>query len=482
MPGEAESDNQLNGHESASTRQTGIMATNSEAPMPVGNDSGDGRPTPRPARRTGPRGWAAAPLRWPAPTASAAVHARVRVPGSKSMTARALLLAAVSVGPSTLQHPSESRDSVVLARGLRTMGCHVSSVDDEQWLLRPRPLAGPAHVDVERSGTAMRFLPPVAGFADGPVSFDGAEVLRGAALRPQLDAMRELGIRVETGTGGLPLTVSGIGRVPGGDVVLDASGSSQMVSGLLLAGPDFDHGLVVRHDGAPLPVAPHIELTVAMLRAAGAGIDDTTPNVWEVEPGRLFGRAWTIEPDLVAAAPFLAAALVTGGQVTVPGWPTRTGAPGAPLLDLLTEFGAHCVRSPEGLTVRGGGVLHGVDADVCRLGELLPVLAVLAALADGPSYLRGVARTPGAPDLVSGLAAALGTLGGMVTEVADGVRITPRPLSGGGFDTRRDHRLAHAGAVLGLAVPGVVLSDVSCTAKSLPDFPGMWRRMLGTPA
>lgn len=398
------------------------------------------------------------------------------------MTARALLLAAVSVGPSTLTHPSESRDSIVLARGLRTMGCHVSSVDDEQWLLRPRPLAGPTHVDVEGAGTAMRFLPPVAGLADGPVSFDGSEVLRTADLRPQLDAMRELGIAVSAESGGLPLTVQGIGRVPGGDVVLDASASSQMVSGLLLAGPDFDHGLVLRHDGPPLSAAPHVELTVAMLRAAGAGIDDATPNVWEVEPGRLFGRAWTIEPDLVAAAPFLAAALVTGGQVTVPGWPTRTTQPGGALLGVLTEFGAHCVQSTEGLTVRGGGVLHGVDADVCRLGELVPVLAALAALAEGPSYLRGLARVPGARDLVSGLAAALDPLGGVVRETADGVRILPGPLAGGPFDTRADHRLAHAGAVLGLAVPGVVLSDVSCTAKSLPDFPGMWRRMLGVTA
>lgn len=395
------------------------------------------------------------------------------------MTARALMLAVVSVGPTTLTHPSESRDSIVLARGLRTMGCHVSSVDDEQWLLRPRPLAGPVHVDVEGSGTAMRFLPPVAGLADGPVSFDGSDVLRTAALGPQLDAMRELGIGVSTESGGLPLTVQGIGRVPGGDVALDASASSQMVSGLLLAGPDFDRGLVLRHDGPPLSTAPHVELTVAMLRAAGAGIDDTTPNVWEVEPGRLFGRAWTIEPDLVATAPFLAAALVTGGQVTVPGWPTRTAQPGTALLGVLTEFGAHCAQSTEGLTVRGGGVLHGVDADVCRLGELVPVLAALAALADGPSYLRGIA--PGARDLVAGLAAAIGPLGGAVTEVADGVRITPARLSGGAFDTRADHRLAHAGAVLGLAVPGVVLSDVSCTAKSLPDFPGLWRRMLGAP-
>ncbi|MGA8116525.1 MAG: 3-phosphoshikimate 1-carboxyvinyltransferase, partial [Actinocatenispora sp.] len=281
----------------------------------------------RQPRRNPHRSCAHAVGPWPAPAAPAPVRAVVTVPGSKSMTARALLLAAVSVGPSTLLNPNESRDSVILARGLRTMGCHVSSVDDERWLLRPRPLSGPVEVDLERSGTAMRFLPPVAGLADGPIAFDGQDRLRGRTVEPLLAALRHLGVQVDTATGGLPMTVHGRGRVPGGEVVLDASGSSQIISGLLLAGPDFDRGLVLRHDGPPVRTAPHIDLTVAMLRAAGAGIDDSSPNAWEVEPGRLVGRAWTVEPDLASAGAFLAAALVTGGEVTVPGWPTRSAQP-----------------------------------------------------------------------------------------------------------------------------------------------------------
>ena len=261
------------------------MMTKSSGPvtgMPDGPGAGarSGRPARRTPRGTTPTGQAA----WTAPTAAAPVHATVHLPGSKSITARALLLGALSAGPSTLLHPAQSRDSVVLARGLRTMGCHVSSVDEEQWLLRPRPLAGPAQVELERSGTAMRFLPSVAGLADGPVGFDGDPVLHAHSLRPLLTALRQLGVEVD-GIDRLPLTVRGHGAIPGGDLVLDASESSQLISGLLLAGVGFQRGVVLRHEGPPLRITPHIELTVTMLRSAGAGIDDTTPNVWEVEPG-----------------------------------------------------------------------------------------------------------------------------------------------------------------------------------------------------
>jgi 3-phosphoshikimate 1-carboxyvinyltransferase len=406
---------------------------------------------------------------WPAPPAGGPVRAEIRVPGSKSMTARALLLASVAMGSSTLLYPSETRDSVVLARGLRGMGCHVSSVDERRWLLRPRPLTG-AEVDVERSGTAMRFLPAVAGLAAGTVRFDGDPALRPVPLGPLVGALRALGVRAEA-AGGLPLAVHGVGRVRGGEVTLDASASSQLVSGLLLAGTDYDRGLVLRHVGGPLAAHPHIDLTVAMLRAVGAAVDAGTPDVWEVEAGRLVGRAWEIEPDLAAAAPFLAAALVTGGRVTVPNWPPRTVQPGETLRALLTDLGGRCHLGTDGLTVAGTGTPSGVDADVTELTELLPVLAALCALADSPSTLRGV--TP-----VRGLVAAFAALGADLRPDGDTLLVTPRPLHGGPVDTRGDHRLAYAAAVLGLAVPGVVLSDVTCTAKTLPDFVARWARML----
>lgn len=407
------------------------------------------------------------------------MRATVRLPGSKSMTARALVLAAVSVGPSTLRAPLRARDTELMARGLRAMGAHVSTVDDQRWVVRPRPLAGPARVDVGLAGTVMRFLPPVAGLAEGPVTFDGDPRARARPLGPLVEALRRVGVRIDSAPGGgLPLTVHGVGRVTGGEVTIDASASSQLVSGLLLAAADFDRGIVVRHVGPPVPSAPHLRMTVEMLRSAGAGVDDSTPDVWVVEPGRLVGRAWDIEPDLSGAAPFLAAALVTGGEVTVLDWPRSTTQPGDQLRSLLAAMGGSWTLGTEGLTVRGTGRIHGLDADLGGMGELTPVLAALAALADSPSRLRGIAHLRGhESDRLAALARELSGLGAAVTETADGLEIHPRPLHGGVFETYDDHRLAHAAAVIGLAVPGIRLSDVGCTGKTLPEFPALWESL-----
>ncbi len=418
---------------------------------------------------------------WTAPTAGGPVSATVRLPGSKSMTARALVLGAVSDGPSTLHYPLRARDTELMAAGLRALGTHVGTVDDDRWLVRPRPLAGPAQVDVGLAGTVMRFLPPVAGLTDGPVTFDGDPRARARPLGPLVGALRSLGVRIDAGgTGGLPLTVHGQGRVAGGEVTLDASASSQFVSGLLLAAAGFDRGIVVRHEGPPVPSAPHLRMTVQMLRAAGAGVDDSVRDTWVVEPGRLFGRGWDIEPDLSGAAPFLAAALVTGGRVTVPGWPKTTTQPGDMLRGLLTVMGGHCTVGTDGLTVQGTGVIHGLDADLGQVSELTMVLVALAALADSPSRFTGIAHIRGhETDRLAALVRELTAVGAEVTELPDGLAIKPRPLHGTRFETYDDHRMAHAGAVLGLAVPGVALSDVACTAKTMPGFPALWERMVG---
>jgi 3-phosphoshikimate 1-carboxyvinyltransferase len=289
-----------------------------------------------------------------------------------------------------------------------------------------------------------------------------------------------MGVRVESAPGGyLPVTIEGNGRVRGGEVTIDASTSSQLVSGLLLAAADFDRGAVVRHVGPPVPSAPHLRMTVQMLRAAGAAVDDSVPNVWSVEPGRLMGRAWQVEPDLSGAAPFLAAALITGGAVTVPDWPRSTTQPGDQLRDLLTAMGARVSLGPDGLTLHGTGQVRGLEADLSDVSELTPVLAALATLADRPSRLRGVAHIRGhETDRISALARELGRLGAEITEWEDGLEIRPRPLRGALFETYADHRMAHAAAVIGLAVPGVVLSDVTCTSKTMPEFPYLWTQLV----
>jgi 3-phosphoshikimate 1-carboxyvinyltransferase len=418
---------------------------------------------------------------WTAPTATAPVHATIRLPGSKSMTARALVLSAIAAGPSTLAKPLRARDTELMAAGLRAMGTHVSTQDDERWVVRPRVLAGPAAVGVGLAGTVMRFLPPVAGLAAGPVTFDGDPRARQRPLGPLVGALRAAGVPIDAAeSGGLPLTVHGSGSVRGGEVTMDASASSQLVSGLLLAAPAFERGIAVRHVGPPVPSAPHLRMTVQMLRAAGAAVDDQAPDAWTVAPGRLSGRGWDIEPDLSGAAPFLAAALVTGGEVRIPGWPRGTSQPGDQLRALLTEMGGHCTLTTDGLRVRGTGVVHGLTANLSEVSELAMVLAALAAVAESPSRLTGIGHVRGhETDRLAALTRELGALGVAVTELDDGLAIDPKPLHGGRFETYDDHRMAHAAAVLGLVVPGVQLSDVACTSKTMPDFPALWEAMVG---
>jgi 3-phosphoshikimate 1-carboxyvinyltransferase len=395
------------------------------------------------------------------------------------MTNRALVLGALSAGSSTLRAPLRARDSELMAAGLRAMGTHVSTADDNLWTLRSRALTGPALVDVGLAGTVMRFLPPVAALADGTVTFDGDPGARKRPMAPLLGALAGLGVDLVATDGKLPLEIRGAGRVRGGEVTIDASASSQLVSGLLLAAPGFEHGVVVRHVGPPVPSAPHLSMTVQMLRAAGAGVDDSNPDVWVVEPGKLSGRAWNIEPDLSGAAPFLAAALVTGGTVMITGWPRTTTQPGDQLRELLREMGGAPTLTPEGLVMRGTGVVHGLTADLSDVSELTPVIAGLAAVADSPSHLYGIAHIRGhETDRIAALAKELTKLGADVTEELDGLHIRPRPLHAGVFETYEDHRLAHAAAVIGLAVPGVELNDVACTAKTLPEFPTLWSAMV----
>lgn len=416
---------------------------------------------------------------WPAPRATSPLDATVRLPGSKSMTARALVLAALADRPCRVRDPLRARDTDLMAAGLRALGVRVTDQDGD-WALDPLPPRGPAEVDVGLAGTVMRFLPPVAALADGPVRFDGDPRARQRPLDPLLVGLDQLGVRLDrAGAGSLPLTVHGTGRVPGGAARVDASSSSQFVSGLLLAAARFDGGLTLRHTGPPLPSRPHVAMTVAMLRRAGVDVDDTVPDTWRVRPGPIRAADVTVEPDLSNAAPFLAAALVTDGVVRVPGWPTTTTQAGDTLRDLLTAMGASVRLDSSGLTVRGTGRVLGLDADLHEVGELAPVLAALAALADTPSRLRGLAHLRfHETDRLAALATELNRLGGAVTETDDGLLIRPRPLTGGTVATYQDHRIATAAAVLGLVVDGIRVENVATTGKTMPGFTRMWGQML----
>ncbi|QKW09047.1 3-phosphoshikimate 1-carboxyvinyltransferase [Streptomyces sp. NA04227] len=428
---------------------------------------------------------------WPAPSASSAVDATVQVPGSKSVTNRALVLAALASEPGWLRRPLRSRDSLLMAGALRALGVGIEEGvgpdgSGEAWrVIPPEQLRGGSTVDVGNAGTVMRFLPPLASLADGPVRFDGDPRSYERPLHGVIDALRALGVRIEDeGRGALPMTVLGAGAVDGGKVEIDASSSSQFVSALLLSAPRFNQGVEVRHTGEVLPSMPHIRMTVEMLRAAGVQVDTPEsggePNVWRVTPGALLGRDLTVEPDLSNAQPFLAAALITGGRVVIPDWPAHTTQPGDALRQIFTAMGGSCELTEQGLVFTGSGTVHGIDADLGEVGELTPGIAAVAALADSPSTLRGVAHLRlHETDRLAALTKEINDLGGDVTETADGLHINPRPLHGGTFHTYDDHRMATAGAVIGLAVPDVRIENVATTAKTLPDFPEMWTRMLG---
>lgn len=414
---------------------------------------------------------------WAAPAASGPVRATVAVPGSKSITNRALLLAAIADGPSTLQGPLRSRDTELMAEALRELDVGISDGADGSWHVQPHPLRGPAVLDCGLAGTVMRFVPPVAALASGRIEFDGDPRARQRPLGAVLDALRSLGADITGST--LPFTVHGFGRLPGGAVTIDASASSQFVSGLLLSGARFDAGVHVVHEGPPVPSLPHIDMTVTMLRAAGVRLDEDGPRSWRVHPGSVAGLDTAIEPDLSNATPFLAAAAATSGTVTVPGWPAVTTQAGDAFRGVLAEFGADVQLTDDGLTVRGADALQPVDVDLHDVGELTPTVAALAALAGGRSQLRGIAHLRGhETDRLAALERELAALGARVEQTSDGLLIEGGELTAATWHSYADHRMATAGAILGLEVPGVVVDDIATTAKTIPDFPGMWSAML----
>ena len=373
---------------------------------------------------------------WPAPFRGAnPVSATITIPGSKSATNRALILAALAESPSTLRKPLHSRDSALMIAGLKAIGCGIEELSNGDLVITPGKFFGPASVDVGNAGTVMRFLPPVAALANGLVHFDGDPRSHERPLGPVIQALENLGVSIEHGSRySLPLTINGSGKLKGGELEIDASSSSQFISALLLIGPATEVGITVRHVGKSLPSAPHIDMTIQMLREFGATVEvaDLASGIhqWKVLPGKLTGLDLTIEPDLSNAAPFMSAAMICGGEVTIQDWPKST-------------------------------------------------IAAVAALADTPSSLRGIGHLRlHETDRLAALAAEINALGGDVDEEETALHISPVPLHGGVFHSYEDHRLATAGAMIGLVVPGIEVENIATTQKTLPDFPGAWAALL----
>jgi 3-phosphoshikimate 1-carboxyvinyltransferase len=371
-----------------------------------------------------------------------------------------------------------------MIEALRSLGTKIEAVNGSDLLITPTQLLGPAKIDCGLAGTVMRFVPPLAALAIGDIAFDGDEAARRRPMHTTISSLRALGIDVEDeGREALPFTVHAISKVRGGEITLDASASSQFVSGLLLAAARFEYGLTLRHVGKHLPSLPHIEMTMDTLANRGVRVSNPEPTVWRVEPGEIAGGTIDIEPDLSNAGPFLAAAMVAGGTVKVLGWPAKTTQVGNEFDGILQRMGASIHRDSSGLTITGTGQIHGIDIDLSIGGELTPVIAALATLADGPSRISGVAHLRGhETDRLAALATEINRVGGIARETEDGLEIEPGTLHGARWHSYEDHRMATAGAIIGLRVAGILVDDITTTAKTMPNFADLWAKMLSESA
>jgi 3-phosphoshikimate 1-carboxyvinyltransferase len=416
-----------------------------------------------------------------APVATRAILATVELPGSKSLTNRELVLSALASEPTQLTGALVSRDSALMIAALEELGAKITGAGTTSPSIQPASLDTDSSIDCGLAGTVMRFVPPISVLNRGVTHFDGDAGARRRPMNTTIESLRALGAEVENADGALPFSVHGLGGVRGGEITIDASSSSQFVSGLLLVAPRFENGLTVRHEGEHLPSVPHIEMTLQCLRERGVGVSEPEPFVWRVEPGSISGGAKSIEPDLSNAGPFLAAAMVASGSVTIPHWPIVTTQVGDKFDGILQQMGASISRDERGLTITGTGEVSGVDIDLSIGGELAPVIAGLAVLASSESRLRGIAHLRGhETDRLAALATEINRIGGDCEETEDGLIIRPsNGLHGALWHTYEDHRMATTGAIIGLRVPGIEIENIGTTAKTMPNFVPLWNQMLG---
>lgn len=413
---------------------------------------------------------------WSAPQARG-FRASVRLPGSKSLTNRELVLSALANQPSTLLDPLYSRDSQLMIEALSSLGTSFQK-SANRLVVTPAELAGGVKIDCGLAGTVMRFIPPLAALAKGEIVFDGDAQARRRPMATTIDSLRKLGVAVDSEGDGLPFSIRSSGKVVGGPLSIDASASSQFVSGLLLAGARYEQGLTIHHCGQSVPSLPHIDMTLSCLAQRGVAAKQIGHTSWQVEPGEIAGIEVEIEPDLSNAGPFLAAALVSESEVSI-AWPEITTQVGDQFRMLLEQMGAEVKYQNSRLSVRGTGRILGIQTDLAEAGELVPTIAAIAALASTPSELTGISHLRGhETDRLAALVSEINGIGGRATELPDGIRIEPSKLKGGLWKTYEDHRMATAGAIIGLLVQGIEIQDISVTSKTMPNFSQLWLEML----
>ena len=421
-----------------------------------------------------------APQNWSAPSAKRPIHSTVSIPGSKSATNRAFVLAALGDSISKIHKPLLARDTELMLQALEKLGCTITRTNELIEITPMKRVHQDLAIDVGLAGTVMRFVPPLAALTAGVVHFDGDQRARNRPMKTLIDSLKALKISVDDeSSGSLPFSIISDGNVQGGEITLDASESSQFISALLLAGAKFSNGLTIKHVGNKLPSLPHIEMTIDMLNQVGVKVSSIEKNSWRVNPTVIKSKDWLIEPDLSNAGPFIAAAMVTKGEVTIKDWPQNTTQAGNAWIEILTKMGAQVSLTEKGLTVSQSGDIKGIEFDLSDVGELTPVLVSIAVLANSNSSLTGIAHLRGhETDRLAALVENIKSIGGDAEETTDGLIIRPRKLHAGLWKSFDDHRMATAGAVIGLVVEGILVDDIKTTSKTLPDFENMWTSLV----
>ena len=421
-----------------------------------------------------------APQNWSAPSAKRPIHSTVSIPGSKSATNRAFVLAALGDSTSKIHKPLLARDTELMLQALEKLGCTITRTNELIEITPMKRVHQDLAIDVGLAGTVMRFVPPLAALTAGVVHFDGDQRARNRPMKTLIDSLKALKISVDDeSSGSLPFSIVSDGNVQGGEITLDASESSQFISALLLAGAKFSNGLTIKHVGNKLPSLPHIEMTIDMLNQVGVKVSSIERNSWTINPTVIKSKDWLIEPDLSNAGPFIAAAMVTKGEVTIKDWPQNTTQAGNAWIEILTKMGAQVSLTEKGLTVSQSGDVKGIEFDLSDVGELTPVLVSIAVLANSNSSLTGIAHLRGhETDRLAALVENIKSIGGDAEETTDGLIIRPRKLHAGLWKSFDDHRMATAGAVIGLVVEGILVDDIKTTSKTLPDFENMWTSLV----
>jgi len=417
---------------------------------------------------------------WHAPTINFAINSTLEIPGSKSATNRAFVLAALGNKISTISNPLFARDTNLMLEALEKLGCNVLRQSNS---VQISPM-GKAHedisIDVGLAGTVMRFVPPLAALSTGTTNFDGDERARNRPMKTLIESLKKLNVNViDKNDGKLPFSINSDGQIIGGELEIDASESSQFISALMLVGAKFTNGLAIKHVGKNLPSLPHIEMTIEMLKEVGVKTIQIDKSTWKIENQEIKSKDWHIEPDLSNAGPFLAAAMVTNGEVRIKDWPINTTQAGNSWIEILSLMGANIQLNSNELILKNNSEIKGINYNLKDVGELTPVLVAISLFANSKSEFSGISHLRGhETDRLAALVENITSIGGDAKETEDGLIIHPKELHGGIWKAFDDHRMATAGAVIGLRIKDICVDDIATTSKTLPNFENMWNQLV----